>query len=65
MRVNYRLWTSIKEVATTITIIKFLIGVFLMIGGVGLQARSKNRELYDFIYGTEAVIAGIVIIATE
>lgn len=61
---NSRLWTSIKEVATTIAIIKCLIGAFLMIGVVGLQARSKGNDLYDFAYGTEAVIAGLIIIAT-
>lgn len=64
MRVNYRLWTSIKEAATTITIIKCIMGVLVTLGGVGLQARSKGNNPYDFAYGTEAVIAGIIIIAT-
>lgn len=47
-----------------ITLIKCVIGVILMLGGVGLQARSKGNDIYDFAYGTEAVIAGIIIIAT-
>lgn len=46
-----------------LTVIKMILGAILMLVGVGLQARSKGNDPYDFAYGAEAVIAGMIIIA--
>ena len=46
------------------TFIKCIVGVILMLGGAGLQSQSKNINQCDFICGAEAVLAGLIIIAT-
>lgn len=46
-------------------LIKCVLGLVVMLGGVGLQQRSRNKDhLYEFLTGTEAVLAGLIIIAT-
>lgn len=44
--------------------IKTIISILLLIGGTYIQAESKNKNLCDFIYGTEFVLAALIIIAT-
>lgn len=46
------------------TLIKCALGVILMLGGAWLQGQSKTINQCDFIYGAEAVLAGLIIIAT-
>jgi len=45
-------------------LINLLLGLVMMLGGAGLQQRSRNKDPYEFLTGTEAVLAGLIIIAT-
>lgn len=45
-------------------LIKCVLGLVMMLGGAGLQQRSRNKDRYEFLTGTEAVLAGLIIIAT-
>lgn len=45
-------------------LIKCVLGLVMMLGGAGLQQRSRNKDPYEFLTGTEAVLAGLIIIAT-
>jgi len=45
-------------------LIKYVLGLVMMLGGAGLQQRSRNKDPYEFLTGTEAVLAGLIIIAT-
>lgn len=46
------------------TAIKCFIGILMVIFGTFLQLKSNGNNLFDFLYGEEAVIAGMIILAT-